>query len=309
MIRYYYKNLRAKKPTELEAYKPGCWVHVQSPDAGEVDFLTNRFKLDPGHIEDALDPDEMPRLEKEGEQTYIFIRYAYTNARGELSTAPLLFVVGPELLITISNGEVPHLNKFLDSQVSFTTTQRTRLVLLVLDQIAQRYEILINGLGRQVNAIRGRLKGHTINNQDFVDFVVIEDELNEFLSAMEPTTVTLRRLLMGRHIQLFEQDQELVEDLLLDNEQSIEACHSHVKSITSIREAYSTIASNNLNHTMKVLTGVTILITVPNVVYGMFGMNVGLPFHDEPWAFAAVLAISIILCGIVYIIGRRKHIF
>ncbi|HSE60698.1 MAG TPA: magnesium transporter CorA family protein [Candidatus Saccharimonadales bacterium] len=309
MIRYYYKTLRTKKVDELHAYKPGCWVYVEAPTTEEIESLVKVFKLDAGHIEDALDPDEMPRLEKEGDLNYIFIRYAFTNEKGELDTAPLLFVAGPDLLITIAPGELPRLQSFVTGKLGFATTQRTRLVLLILDQIADQYETFINKLGRQINAIRTRLKGHEISNQDFIDFVTIEDELNEFLAAMEPTTVILRRLLGGRHIPLFEEDQDLVEDLLLNNEQSIESCRAHVKSITSIREAYSTIASNNLNHTMKLLTGVTVLITLPNVIFGMYGMNIGLPFQHEPWAYLFVFGSSIFICFIVYIVARRNRIF
>jgi magnesium transporter len=309
MIRYYYRNLRGKRVDELEAYKPGCWVYVEAPTTEEVESLIKKFRLDAGHIEDALDPDEMPRLEKEDDLNYIFIRYAFTNEKGELDTAPLLFVVGPDLLITVTPGELPRMQSFTGGKLPFATTQRTRLVLLILDQIADQYETFINKLGRQINAIRTRLKGHEISNQDFIDFVTIEDELNEFLAAMEPTTVILRRLLGGRHIPLFDEDQDLVEDLLLNNEQSIESSRAHVKSITSIREAYSTIASNNLNHTMKLLTGVTVLITLPNVIFGMYGMNVPLPFHDAPWAFTLIVGGSLLLCLIVYSVARRNRIF
>jgi magnesium transporter len=308
MIRYFYKNLRSKKVSELEAYKPGSWVCVEAPTPEEIEFLVDRFKLDADYIDDALDRDEIPRLEKEGGISYIFIRYAYTNDRGEFTTAPLLFVVGGDVLLTISLASLPWLNRFVNGSVPFATTQRTRLVVTILDQIATQYETFINKLARQINAIRSRLKGHRINNQDFVNFVVIEDELNEFLSAMVPTTLILRRLLVGKHIPLFEEDQDLVEDLLLDNEQSIESCRSHVKSITNIREAYATISSNNLNQTIKILTVATVLLTLPNVLFSMYGMNIDLPLQHEPWAFLSVFLGAITLCLVVYLVARRKKI-
>jgi magnesium transporter len=308
MIRYYYKTLRTKKLGELDSYKPGCWVYVESPTSDEVDFLVRQFKLEAGHVQDALDPDEMPRLEREGDMTYIFVRYAFTTDDLELDTAPLLCIVGPEIFITISTGEVPRLQRFLNGRLEFATTQRTRLSLMIMDQIADQYEVFINNVGRQIKIIRSRLKGHDISNQDFVDFVLIEDELNEFLSAMLPTTAILRRLLLGRHIPLFEQDQDVVEDLLLNTEQSIEGCRSHVKSITNIREAYATISSNNLNQTIKVLTVVTIMITLPNVLFGMYGMNVDLPFQNAPWVFMLIIVMAIGLCVGVYAFAKRQRI-
>jgi len=309
MIKYYYKNLRSKQVSELEEYQPGSWVCVQKPTEDEIAYLVKRFKLDPGHLEDAMDEDEMPRLEKEGDKSYIFMRYAYTTDDLELTTAPLLFIVGPDILITVALRDLPRLQRFMNGKVEFATTQRTKLVLQILNQIVDEYEAFINNISRQTKVIRSRLRGHEISNQDFVDFVLIEDELNEFLSALQPTTAILRRLLLGKHIQLYEEDQDLVEDLLLNNEQSIESCNSNIKTIINIREAYSTINSNNLNRSMKVLTAFTVLITLPNVVYGMYGMNIPLPFQHEPWAYWFVLPLSIGLSWLVWVVARKRRIF
>lgn len=309
MIKYYYKSLRSQQVQELSEYKRGTWVYVEAPTEDELAFLVDKFKLDPGHIEDALDEDEMPRLEKEGEQSYIFVRYAYKNAETELVTMPLLFVFSDDLVITISLVHLPVLDAFIRRKIEFATTQRAKLVLQILHEIVEQYDTFINSTSKQIKLIRSRLRGHEISNQDFVDFVLIEDELNEFLAALMPTNATLRRLLRGRYIPLFEEDQDIIEDLLLNNEQSIEACNSNIKSIVNIREAYSSISSNNLNRTMKLLTAATVLITLPNVVYGMYGMNINLPFQDAVWAYPVIILISISISLLVFMAGRARRIF
>lgn len=314
MITYYYKNLRAKQLTVLDKYQPGSWVCVEQPTTDELDDLAEQFKLDPGHMQDALDADEMPRLEKEGDLTYIFARYAYTTEELEITTSPLLFIIGPDTLITVALGKQPRLDRFTSGKVDFNTTQRTKLLLQVLHEIVDQYDVFINNISRQIKIIRSRLHTHDVANQDFIDFVLIEDELNEFLTALLPTTAILRRLLLGRHIRLYEEDQDLVEDLLLNNEQSIENCQSNIKSIVNIREAYSTISSNNLNRSMKWLTAATVLIALPNLFFGMYGMNVNLPFqtnnHDgNLMGFALVVAMAVVTTGLVLIIGRKKRLF
>lgn len=309
MIKYYYKSLRSQQVQELDEYKRGSWVYVEGPNSEETQYLIDKFNIDPGHLEDALDEDEMPRLEKEGDQTYMFVRYAYKNAEAELVTVPLLFVFSDEIVMTISLVHLPCLDTFLRGKIDFATTQRAKLVLQILHEIVEQYDRYINGTSKQIKLIRSRLRGHEISNQDFIDFVLIEDELNEFLAALLPTNATLRRLLRGRYIPLFEEDQDLIEDLLLNNEQSIEACSSNIKSIVNIREAYSSISSNNLNRTMKLLTAATVLITLPNVLFGMYGMNIDLPFQQEPWAYPLVLGLSILICLGVFIGGRAKRIF
>lgn len=294
MIRYYYKNLRSDNLDTLEIFHPGAWIHVAAPTDNEIEFLTKQFNLDPGHITDALDPDEVPRIEREGDLNYIFARFPYAGTDGELTTAPLLFVIGPDLFLTISQGDVPVFEKFLGGKVTFVTEHSEELMIMLLEEIIDQYEKLINRVGRQIKSIRLRLKGQKISNNDFVNFVLVEDELNEFLSAMIPFTGVLRRMLRGgKHQGLTGLDHDDVEDLLLNNEQSIDNCRSHIKSIVSIREAYATMSSNNLNQSMRVLTAATVFVTLPNVFYSMYGMNVGLPFQQEPWAYIFVMALSI----------------
>ncbi|HUS26284.1 MAG TPA: magnesium transporter CorA family protein [Nevskiaceae bacterium] len=309
MIKYFYKSLRSEKLKELKDYQRGCWVYVESPDHKELEALVKKFNLTAGHLEDALDEDEMPRLEREGDQSYIFVRFAYKNKDGEMVTVPLLFVFGNEILITVSLVHLPWLESFLQGKVDFATTQRAKLVLQILQQVGDQYDAFISNTSKQIKLIRSRLRGHEITNQDFIDFVMIEDELNEFLSSLMPTNATLRRLLLGRYMPLFEEDQDIVEDLLLNNEQSVEACNSNIKSITNIRDAYTSISSNNLNRTIKILTIITVLIMLPSMFYGLYGMNIDLPLQQEPWAFSAMIAFTVVFNILVIFIARRKRIF
>lgn len=309
MIKYFYKSLRSAGMRELDQPQRGCWVYVEAPSDRELAELVEKFKLDEGHLKDALDEDEMPRLEREGEQSYIFVRFVYKNKDGDLVTAPLLFVFGAEMTITVSLVRLPSLDTFFNGKIDFATTQRAKLVLQILQQVSEHYDAYIKGAAKQIKGIRARLRGHEIANQDFIDFVTIEDELNEFLSSLLPTNATLRRLLLGRYMPLFEEDQDIVEDLLLNNEQSIEACRSNMKSIVNIREAYTSISSNNLNRTIKVLTIATVMLNIPNLFYQMYGMNMGLPLQAEPWAFWAMISFTIILVLLVALFARRKKIF
>ncbi|HTH72677.1 MAG TPA: magnesium transporter CorA family protein [Candidatus Pristimantibacillus sp.] len=309
MIKYYFKSLRSEHMQELDGYKPGCWVYVEAPSAAEIDDLVKKFGLTEGHLQDALDEDEMPRLEKEGEQSYIFVRFAYRTEDGDMETAPLLFIFSGDIVITVSQARLPALDSFLAGKISFATTQRAKLILLILQQIVDRYDAYISKTSKQIKLIRSRLRGHEINNQDFIDFVMIEDELNEFLSSLMPTNATLRRLLLGRYVPLFAEDQDIVEDLLLNNEQSIEACNGNMQSIIHIREAYTSISSNNLNRTMKILTAATVVIALPNLFYSMYGMNVELPFQHEPWFYWLLNTLIVGLILFVVIFAKRKRVF
>jgi magnesium transporter len=308
MVRNYYKSLRTAHIQEVPEPKRGTWIYVEAPTEDEIQDLASKFALDIDLLTDALDENETPRLDKEDGHSYIFARFAYAMDDGEIDTAPLLFVFAEDIVITISLKRFPALDKFISGRIVYATTQRTKFILQIMQEMVNQYGVYIARTSKKIKQIRSRLRGHAIRNQDLVEFVLIEDELNEFLSSLQPTNAMLRRLLLGRHIPLFEEDQDLVEDLLLNNEQSIEACNANIKSIANIREAYSAISSNNLNRTMKILTVATVAIALPNLFYGMYGMNVPLPLQHEPWAYWVMLAFTIIVPSTGLWIAHRRNV-
>ena len=308
MIKYFYKSLRSDTIRELTEPKPGTWVHVEAPTQKEIELLVTKFKLDDGYIRDALDEDEVPRLEREDDKSYMFVRYAYENSEGDMDTAPLLIVFDSEFIVTMSLYHLPAIDSLLKSSTPFATTQRTKLILLILGHISDHYDGLISQTSKRIKAIRSRLRNQGITNQDLIDFVTIEDELNEFMASLLPTNAALRRLRAGTQLALFEEDEDIVEDVLLNNEQSIEAIRASLKSVTNIRDAYLAISSNNLNRTITVLTLATILVALPNVFFGMYGMNVQLPEQNAKWTFELIVGINLVLITSIIVYARKKKI-
>lgn len=308
MLKYYYKTIRSKKLEEKDKFQKGTWVYVENPSEDEVTTLIKAHGLDEGLIADALDEDEMPRLERDGELVYVYVRAAVALPDGAFDTLPLLIVYGPDSVITVSLKKLPHFAPFFSGKVDFATTQRTRLMLQILNQIAEQYDKYITVTSKQIKTIRNRLRGHEIRNKDFIDFVTIEDEINEFLAALLPAGATLRRMALGRSIELHEEDRDIIEDLELSITQSIETCRSNTKSIINIRQAYSSISSNNLNRSIKILTIVTVMISLPNIFFSMYGMNIGLPFADFQWAFAGLLVVVASVMVLAYTLLKRKQV-
>jgi magnesium transporter len=306
MISYLHRAAKTRLK-HLDAYKKGSWVYVEDPTIEETERLVNEFKLDGGHVSDALDPEEMPRLEREGDQLYFFTRFPYMSDELHLETAPILFVLSQDSLITVSTKLLPRYAKFTDEKIDFTTLAPDQLLLIILNEIVEQYDAYLSQIGRQIKSIRSRLRSQEINNNDFIDFVLVEDELNEFLSALTPTNAILRRILINKHIKLTDDDKDLIEDLLLANEQSIEAAKSNNKSIVNIREAYSTIMSNNLNRVMRILTVVTVLLSIMTVVAGLYGMNIALPFGHYEQAFSIVTGGSIVVVAVLLWLFRRSR--
>lgn len=310
MINYYYKTKRTDPEVQpLDTYKKGVWVHTESPDEEELIALAKEFKLEEDILLDVLDENEMPRVERENNTTYIFTRHATTNDELHITTSPILFVLRSDVLITITRTQFVRIDRFLTGRVEFQSNRPIELMLALFDQIDDEYETKLNSISRQIKSIRSRLRVEEIRNRDFVDFVTIEDVLNDFLSALSPTNSILRRLLLGRHLKLADEDKDLVEDLLLNNEQSIIGAKASLKTIVNIREAYSTIMSNNLNRIIRLLTILTVMISIPTLTASIYGMNISLPFEDKPYAFSVVSGISIFVTFLAIWLFRRNRWF
>ena len=119
----------------------------------------------------------------------------------------------------------------------------------------------------------------------------------------------MRRLRENQQVGFTAHDIEVIDDISLHIEQLVVAIKSASQTVSSIQNAYSTIANNRLNHRMKALTVFTVLLTLPNVFYGMFGMNVSLPYQEEPWAYTAIVGLTGVLIVVIYAIAKRLRLF
>jgi magnesium transporter len=227
MIHYYHRTPKQPILETLKTYQAGCWTYAEAPNQAERDELAAEFKLDSGMLEDALDEDEQPRYETEDGTSYIFVRFAYRPvgaSNNEIETAPLLFVLGSKQLLTVTPVHLPAVDNFITGRLNANTTEPLELLLQILQHTSEQYDTYISGTSRQIKTIRSGLRGHGIANHHLIAFVAIEDELNEFLASLQPTNASLQKFLRGRARALNEDQHDAIQDIVLNNDQSIEAC-------------------------------------------------------------------------------------
>jgi magnesium transporter len=296
MITYYYRSIKDTELKEIGEFRSGVWVHVESPTDIELEQLAEQLKLDLSILEDAKDFFEVPRLERSEGIVYFFTRYPYNEQTEDIDTAPLLIVMGESFLLTVALRPVPQLDVILSSKIEIHTTQKTKLFIQVMEIITRSFERQLIGLRRAVH--RDRVQLRKIGNKEILRFVNYEQRLNDMVAALLPTNVALQQVMNGHYFQIFEDDRELMEDLRIDNMQAVDSARTLLKTIQNVRTASEAILANNLNDRIKTLTVLTILLTVPTIVSSMFGMNVPLPFADQPHAFVLVVFIVIGLVGV-----------
>lgn len=139
MIKIYQKTIRETELKELDEFKIGSWINVEAPTEKELDVLTERFSLDKGHLKDALDPHEVPRLEIEGETIYIFTRVPYRKEE-KITTLPLLVILGGDFLMTVARNPHNFLETFKANKVAdFHTTQKVKVFIQIFSGINSVY--------------------------------------------------------------------------------------------------------------------------------------------------------------------------
>jgi len=306
MITYFQKTITSKSLKQIPEYKVGTWVSVDRPTDEEVAHLVNTLGLDEGLLRDSLDPYEVPRVETEGKNAYIFTRYPFLE-EGKVITLPVLIGIAEGFVFTVVQRPFPFLEKFVEGKIEFNTTQKIRFLLQIFQEINSAYTTMITLVSKETRRHQSNL-GKEITNDDIVSFVQFENVLSDLLDALAPTKTTLENILSGKLLTLYEEDKEYTEDLVLETGQLLDRTRALLRTIQSIRSAYSTIMTNNLNRVIKFLTGMTIVVTVPAIVVNIFGMNVALPIHaTHPFAFWGVMALTILATIIAIWYFRKKE--
>ena len=136
-----------------------------------------------------------------------------------------------------------------------------------------------------------------MKNHELIQMLELEKSLIYFSTSLKSNDVTMNKILRGRVVKLYEEDQDLLEDVLIELKQAQEMASIYSGILSGVVEAFGSVISNNLNIVMWRLTIVTIILAIPTMVYSFYGMNtLDLPFAEHTW-FPSVL--SLVLTALV----------
>jgi len=304
MITLYKRTVKNPELLQLASPQTGIWIHAIEPTGQELDRLARDFSLERDLLADAMDPYEVPRVEREGSVTYIYARVPHRNGTEE-STSPIMVAIGSSFFLTVSQQEIPLWDRFLNEEIDFYSTQKTKFFSQIITEINRTYRRFLTEIEKQVWKARVNLEH--INNRDIVQFVTYESILIDFLAALAPTNTLLENLLSGKMLPLYAGDQDMIEDLFLSNGQLMEAARQTKMTIGNIRDAYTTVSSQNLNQVIKLFTSLTVVMTIPTMIFSLYGMNIPLPFADHEQAFAIVTGSTTLLVVVVLFVFYKKE--
>ena len=305
-----YKTINTRM-REVEEIEDDCWINVVNPDEKEIQMLNRRFGLEADFLRAALDEEESSRIETEDGNTLIIIDTPVAGRTDDdevvYSTLPIGIVVAGHNVITVSLRENAILTEFEDGVVrGINTALKTQFVLRIILRVATRFLQYLKQIDKLSGLLEQQLR-KSMKNKELIQLLDVQKSLVYFSTSLKSNEATLEKMMRGRHIKLYEDDQDLLEDVLVEVKQAIEMSNIYLNIMSGTMDAFASVISNNLNIVMKVLAAVTMVISIPNIIAGFYGMNMSwLPMSGHFW-FPIVISAAL-MAGSAWIL-HKKHMF
>jgi magnesium transporter len=274
------------------------------PSENELLYLEDHLSLELGHLKDGLDTYEVPRLEVENSTYYIFTRVLSQSSPTQ-KTIPILFVLTKNFVLVLSAQPIQFLFDVAASAPKSLTTQPAAIFIEIFSKINMQFSQALHTISYKINQITQNVE--EIENKDIIKLVNFENTLNDLLNIFTQTDEFFQLLLKKKENVIFASDTEYLEDIALEVGQLVSRCKSSLKSVTNVRNAYSTILTNNLNQVVKFFTSISVVLMIPTVIASFYGMNVGIPLSNHPFAFPTIIGITIVISILfLWLLYRKK---
>lgn len=295
----------------IDTIQPDSWISLIAPTADEIKTVTAQLNIEPEFIYAALDEEESSHIETEDNVSMVIVDIPYheivDEEKGKIhySTIPLGIVITDKNIITVCLKNTGIISDFASGRTkSVYTNMRTRFALQILYKMAKRFLQDLRRIDQSSSNMEHELH-MSMRNKELIQLLELEKSLVFFSTSLKADEVTIEKIMRGRAFRMYEEDKELAEDVLIEIKQAIEMSNIYSNILSGTMDAFASIISNNLNIVMKVMTSITILFAVPQVISGLYGMNVdGIPMAN----FWFVIGLSAIFVMIVAIILYRKKL-
>ena len=298
----YYKTV-GNKVEKIQSIEEGCWVNCVKPTDSEINYILNTCNVNPEFIRASLDEEESSRIDREEENSFIIIDNPVVNKSGKnltYYTTPLSIIITPHNIITISLKETHVLEEFEESLIKNTNiNDKNRFVLQIMLRVAGKYLKYLKQINKITERVEEELK-KSMKNKELIQFLEIEKSLVYFSASLKSIGVMLGRMGRGKYINLNEEQYELLEDVIIEIKQATEMSEIYLNILNGTMDAFASIISNNLNIVMKVLASITLILSIPTIISGIYGMyNPRIPMIEYWWFPLGRSAVSMFITWII----------
>jgi len=289
-----------------------CWVNLVNPTEAEINLVAEKTGLDYDFIKYPLDDEEIPRVEVENEQALIIVHAPIRMDEDIIyDTIPLGIIMNDDYIVTVCLEDINLLEEFTLSRTKgIATFKKTRFILHTMNRKTTLFLRYLRDINHRTEEMEKELN-RTMKNRELMYLLNLQKSLVYFSTSLRYNAKVLNRLIRGKTVKMYEEDEDLLEDVIIENTQAIEMAEIYSNTMKSTMDAFSSLISNNLSGTMKLLTSITIILSIPMVIASFWGMNVDVPFENQAGllGFGIVLGIALLACVLSIILLRKKDMF
>ncbi len=294
---YFYME-RNREIIEIDRCIDKCWVSLIEPTGEELSEIAAHFDIPPETMRAALDLDERSRIETDENYRMILINIPTreeTNDRELYTTVPMAILLTENNVITVCSKDTHILRGFASGKVrDFHPGKQSRFVLQLLYATAARYLLYLRSVEKKTDAMENDFSRYQ-RNRELLELTKLQKSLVYFTTGLRSNESVIEKLIRTGHIQKYEEDADLLEDVIVESKQAIEMAKIYSEILQSLSDTFSSVISNNLNVAMKVLAMITLVMSIPTMIFSAYGMNLNLasmPFATHPFGFPIVIGIA-----------------
>jgi magnesium transporter len=298
MIKIYNTDIATNETSEINEIKNGCWINLVSPTENEIKKVCKSVKMKEDFIRYSLDYEEKARIDIEDEDnTILFIIDVpimdKENNETIHSTIPLgIIVVRDDYFLTVSLKQTRVISDLKQSNI--ITYKKSRSILQIFYKNSELFLKELKKINREKEVTEKELNT-SMKNKELLKMLSIEKSLVYITTSLKSNELVMEKTMKGKIIKLYDEDEDILEDAIIENRQAIEMAKIYSDILSGTMDAYASIISNNLNIVMKFLTLVTIALSIPTLFFSMWGMNVNVPFQNNPYGFVIIVVMSIVV--------------
>lgn len=277
------------------------WIHLKNPTEEEIDLVVRKTGIGKDLLRIALDEEETAHIDFENGVTMLIVDTPVLENDSESSkylTTPFGIFFNEDYFVTLCLKE-----NMVEGAITsrgmknFSTGKHVRLTIQLLYQNAIAFVNIMKLINKDSEAIERRLH-QSMRNKELFELMNLGKSLVYLSTGINANQLVLERFKRLDIYKKFEEDIALLEDALIENRQAMEMCSVHRDILNGTMDAFASIINNNVNHVMKTLTVVTIVLTIPTLVASFFGMNVNIPFAQDKLGFLYAVLISAVIAVI-----------
>ncbi|BAR07008.1 magnesium and cobalt transport protein [Scardovia inopinata] len=275
----------------------GSWVSLVDPSDMELSTVSQNYNIDLADLRAPLDDEERSRTDVEDTYTMVIVDIPTVEERAErnwYNTIPLSVVVTKDVIITVCSQDTPLLHPFMDGTIrGFNTFMHTRFILQVLYRNAAMYLRYLRIIDRESDKLENRMQNST-QNREILMLMELTKSLLYFTTSLKSNEIVLEKLTTLDLIKPYEDDNDLLEDVITENKQAIEMATIYQGVLQGMTDAFGSIVSNNMNGVMRIFTIITIVLSIPTLIFSLYGMNFRwMPLLNQPWGFSDILLLTL----------------